>query len=501
MKKVLLFCIMLIISAGLAFAGGQQGQSQSSGGAVKLIWYFPPPGGFIPTDNAILDKIHAKMINEVGVDLEYIIAPFDGTEMLNKLNLMLAAGDQVDFFTQNWEPFQAAGVLADLTAEVNKSPNLLSVFGDDLGAMKTTDGKIWGIPRGASMVTAPVYIRQDWLTQAGLQVPKTLDDLDRVLETFARLDPAGNGRTIPLLVEGIPTGTLQGAFSENGDGVYVAPNGKVYPNFMDPGYRDMLVKLNEWYVKGWIDKESFIYNPNQIIDLIRANRAGVTMMWYSRVTLNEAELQKSVPTANYINVPLSGPKGFFQTQNSLTRYRFGATGGTNSYVVNRNCRDIAAVIRLLDWGFTPENYVTTRYGLEGDAWRWVDKPKGVFEFIGTPPPFGDELAISKGLPEFWVRERVSANEKHTSYLTDGTITNFTYVKIPTDAGLHFDTTPLLNAAPNMADMGRMVTEESIKFITGARPFSEYDRFLADLNQLGMERLSDEITRQYRAFGK
>jgi putative aldouronate transport system substrate-binding protein len=270
---------------------------------------------------------------------------------------------------------------------------------------------------------------------------------------------------------------------------------------MDPGYKDMLVKLNEWYGKSWIDKESFIYQATQLVDLIKLNRVGVFMGWYSRITLNEAELKKQTPAANYVIAPIKGPKGYIQTVNAITMYRFGASGGTGGYVVNRNSKNPGAVIKLFDWAFTPENYIISRYGLENEAWRWVDKSKGVFEFIGTPMGFGDELAVSKGVPEFWVRERVSANEKHTAYLTDGTLKDFSFSKWPKDGGLHFDTTPLMEAGPNTADMGRFVEEESIKFITGARPFGEYDRFLTDLNRLGIEKLSDEITRQYNILKK
>jgi len=114
MKKALVFCAFMILFSTLVFASGQQGQAPSGSGLTKLIWYFPPPGGYVPTDPSILAKIRAKIAAEVNVDLDYIAGPLDGTEAFNKLNLMLAAGDQVDLFTQNWEPFQASGAIMEI---------------------------------------------------------------------------------------------------------------------------------------------------------------------------------------------------------------------------------------------------------------------------------------------------------------------------------------------------------------------------------------------------
>lgn len=77
------------------------------------------------------------------MNLEFILAPIDKSEYNNKLNLLLSGDEQVDIFlTKGWEELQRKGVLADLTDELEKFPELTGVFGSAMEAMKTSGGQI-----------------------------------------------------------------------------------------------------------------------------------------------------------------------------------------------------------------------------------------------------------------------------------------------------------------------------------------------------------------------
>ena len=54
---------------------------------------------------------------------------------------------------------------------------------------------------------------------------------------------------------------------------------------------------------------------------------------------------------------------------------------------------------------------------------------------------------------------------------------------------------LQEAVPNLEDIKRMIEEETVKFITGIRPLSEYEAFQNELMEIGMEDYIDELTRQ------
>ena len=51
-----------------------------------------------------------------------------------------------------------------------------------------------------------------------------------------------------------------------------------------------------------------------------------------------------------------------------------------------------------------------------------------------------------------------------------------------------------------SDLDRMVEEETLKFILGTRPLSEYDQFLEDLDRIGLQRLNKLLTEAYVASG-
>jgi hypothetical protein len=432
----------------------------------------------------------------------------DANDRRARLNLLLSSNEQVDIWQDAWEPLQAQNRIANITEAVSKSPELIKVYGVSAwDAMKTTDGKIWGVPRNVELNHYPLWIRKDWLAKLNLKVPTTIEEYERVLEAFKREDPAGNGRTVPLLIDELPNSLLAG-FTEGGSGVYRAPDGKIYPYFMDPGYKDMLAKLADWYSGSYLHPENFIFNTNQKIDLIRQGRAGSFLGWYSRITLNWEIMRSVVPEAEFVNIPLQGPKGYITTANSYPRYSFGTSGGTNAYVINSKTKDLDAVIRLFEWGNgNVSNYMTARYGFEGEGWTWTDKEKGIFHLTGQFSATGLEYAhlFLGPVMERFIMSADSPTKRHHEYLYnfqfDKDSGDFSTTKYPLDRGVHFDATALLAAAPNQADMQRILEEDTIAFITGKKLLTDYSSFIAAINRIGMDALSAELTKQFNAWKK
>lgn len=517
----MLFAAAAALTLGLSACGGSSKDTGTSdGNAVtesskkeetgkrepeKIVYFVQPPANYQPTDPKVLEQIHDKILEDTNVDVEFILAPIDNTEYNNKLNLMLAGGEQIDIFlTNGWEDLQRNGLLADLTDILAVNPDLTNVFGNAMEAMKTNDGKIWGLPRNGDASHYPVWIRKDWLDKVGLPVPTTIDEYETAMKAFKDQDLAGNGKTIPMLTsfENLPH-CLLGAFTKDGTGVYEAPDGTIMPFFMAPGYKDMMTKVNSWYKDGLVDKETFIYKDNQRIDLIKQGRVGSTALWFSRVTLNEQELKKLVPEADYVIAVLEGPEGKSETVNAYARLPIGISTatGTTGYVISAKCKNVEAAIKVFDWGFTDmSNYITSRYGLEGEGWKWSDKEKGIFDLL--VPQTGDEYCMYKGLvTEMAVRESESPNEKHVNYIYGKEIVNLDRAKYPVDGGIHFDTKPIYDTVPNVSDILRIYQEESIKFMTGARQLSEYDSYIDNLKKSGMDQLCEEVTKQYQAAKK
>ncbi len=98
-------------------------------------------------------------------------------ELVVRLGLAADMGDLVDRFA------------SPLTKEILHSDGGYSI------QSSTIDGKLYALPHvyGNTDNIPMMWIRTDWLRELGLEVPKTQDDLEAVLEAFVRRDPDGNG--------------------------------------------------------------------------------------------------------------------------------------------------------------------------------------------------------------------------------------------------------------------------------------------------------------------
>ena len=71
--------------------------------------------------------------------------------------------------------------------------------------------------------------------------------------------------------------------------------------------------------------------------------------------------------------------------------------------------------------------------------------------------------------------------------------------MPVDFDVPYDRTAIRDAFPGEPDFERFVEEESIKFITGARPIVEWGNFVDEMNNAGLEQWSELYTQQYRLY--
>ena len=124
---------------------------------------------------------------------------------------MIASGDLPDFFyvsPSQFEKLASTGQLEDITKVVQDYASKYTkqyLTGDYLGLLEavTKNGKIYGLPNGMTYHDQGnmLWIREDNLKKAGLEAPKTVADLDKVLEAFKKNDYDGKGNEkypIPL---------------------------------------------------------------------------------------------------------------------------------------------------------------------------------------------------------------------------------------------------------------------------------------------------------------
>lgn len=150
------------------------------------------------TENSWMD-----LYREKGIELNVMYTASD-EQMSEKLSKTIMSGDYPDIFFVNLNEFKDyvdQGVVADLTEYYNGgylSETSEHYLSSDLGKSVengTVDGKIYGIPQMASSYdNVPVlWIRKDWLSNLGLEEPKTAEEVIEVAQAFTTEDPDQNG--------------------------------------------------------------------------------------------------------------------------------------------------------------------------------------------------------------------------------------------------------------------------------------------------------------------
>ncbi|WP_337102476.1 extracellular solute-binding protein [Paenibacillus sp. YIM B09110] len=282
-------------------------------------------------DGETIDKNvwYQEYENKLGIKLtnEWTVTGDEpGGQGEQKMNVSIASGSLPDIVPVNASQLRQladAGKLADLTEIYEKyaSPitkGVLTSSGAAALDSATFDGKLLAIPAPTSKTDqAPmIWIRADWMNKLGLQAPKTMDDVFKIMDAFVNQDPDGNGNkdTFGMALDkdlyGFFDG-LEGFFNsynayprQQGKGNWVKDeDGSLAFGSIQPEVKTALGKLQELYKKGYIDPEFGVKDWNKEKELIVAGKIG---LWFGTMPapLVLQDLKNNDPNADLIPFPL-----------------------------------------------------------------------------------------------------------------------------------------------------------------------------------------------------
>jgi putative aldouronate transport system substrate-binding protein len=120
-------------------------------------------------------------------------------DFCSKLPVMIASGDMPQIIASCGAPSQSYlisaaqnGAFWDIGPYIKDYKNL-SLMSQPVYDNVKIDGKLFGIPRYRPFSRYAFTYRKDWLTNVGLQQPKTVDDLYNMFKAFTNNDPDKNG--------------------------------------------------------------------------------------------------------------------------------------------------------------------------------------------------------------------------------------------------------------------------------------------------------------------
>lgn len=227
--------------------------------------------------------------------------------------------------------------------------------GEELKKCISNDkGEMMAIP--ALNITAgginEMWIRQDWLDNLGLEVPRTWDEMAAVAEAFVTQDPDGNGEADTIGILGPGNSDHMNAIGGNQFGLDpLFSSFQSYPQYwlqdedgtvkygsIQPETRTALEKIQKLYTDKLIDPEMLVRSNCQ--EAVLSGKVGIFFgPWWCGYTVGDATLAGEADWRAYFT-PLAEDGGY---------YTHMAEPTTQYVVASKSCKNPEAAFKIINY--------------------------------------------------------------------------------------------------------------------------------------------------------
>jgi putative aldouronate transport system substrate-binding protein len=504
-----LLVICLLIPVAQAWAGGS-GQSSSGGTGQPTLSYWMP---FRAEESAMMNSWDDNIVFQhkekvTGVKINFI-SPAAGEET-TAYNLMISSNDLPDMISHLYlsilypgGPTKAVadGVFIRLNEQIEKNaPAFSKIINSNLDFKRqvtTDEGLIWGMAMLETTRQPPFdgpTIRKDWLDDLGLPMPVTMADWYNVLTQFKQKKGAvspyvlyGDGKELPFMLayDIDPSGWLQ-------------RDNKVVYSYTDPGFREYLTEMNKWYKEGLFHYDFTVWDTN---NWLANGAAGAYRQGFWMFTLDQNMIREKDPKAYIVAAPYPT-----KDKNTITKIRNLSPNNRGfETVVTSSCKDPDLAVKWLDWGYTDEGYMWSNFGEEGVSYTMVNGKVQYTPFMKNNP---DGFELTRLLGKYALHSG--------SYVRDWLIMYDIYsaeeqatLEIWNGDSSHLLNTGLLSFTPEegntnaniMSDINIYVNEMTLRFIKGEEPLSNWDAYVRNVRNMGIDTVVKNCQAAYDRYLK
>jgi len=281
MKKLLSLVLALVLCMGLISGAVAEAEKPE-----KITIFID---GTVVTDANGQDQFIARWEELTGIDLE-IIQP-DHDAYYDVLQQTIASGEWPDVMILSstyYSSYAAAGVLWDMTEawENSATKNSGRWLGDSVIEGLKIDGALYGFAptRGNGCVT---YVKQTWLDAVGMEAPTTYEEYLAMCDAFVNKDPDGDGQKDTYAVsaagfigaEAPFINYLPEFYQDAWPSFAKDENGVWYDGFTTEAMKNALARLNDAYVKGYIDPTTLTNGTKDCRNKFYDDQFGVFTYW------------------------------------------------------------------------------------------------------------------------------------------------------------------------------------------------------------------------------
>lgn len=235
------------------------------------------PSGETPEDNRFTRILKEKL----NIEVEIMWQVGSTNDYNQKLNLAIASNDLPDAAVVDKTQFRTMAKskqIADMTGPVTTyaSDAMNAFFETTNGEAKksaTYDGVLQAMPGVQADADGyhMMWIRKDWLDKLNMEVPMSVEAIESTAKAFVDNNMGGKGKTIGIAAPH-SGGDMYATFLNSNNSVYgfdpIFSAYNSYPGYwledgkggatygsIEPQTKEVLIKLNEMYAAGLIDKE------------------------------------------------------------------------------------------------------------------------------------------------------------------------------------------------------------------------------------------------------
>ena len=520
MKKIIgvLMAASLVMSSLAGCGNSKNAQSGAKASNEKLsfrvttVSFGENPTGK-PAETAWLKKCEELMGRKLDITFQYI----DKQDYAEKFKIMLSSNDLPDIVT-NWGLSQdelckygEQGVFVDLSKNLDKMPNYKKLI-DAAPASKTAiyskAGNLYGeyfvktnslsYDGGREMGTA-LGIRKDVFDKNGIAMPTTIDELYQAAVKLKAMNP----KKYPMFQMEEWQNPLRLLYNTNhvSDDKYY--NGSKYAyGPLQEGYKDALVEMNRWYAAGLISPDYFTQTQaNGNATLAAGDGIILPAMWDGY----PAQWETKYPNQKWVLVSgIKNPKyGAPWTHYTYTTDKVSISNAW-CLCVNSRSKNVDDMIKFLDYQLSDDVSDIVNWGIKGETYTvGSDQSKKYTDAIlkdvsGSLSKYGIGTGTCRSgvFPQIQDALSFVQQESAQNNLADGkavrakpSVLKRDYMKNKDEEEPMAVVTPLTaeeteQYAEIMTPINTYASEQATKFIKGQRPFSEWNKFIGELNAMG-----------------
>ncbi len=518
MKRFL--SVFIALAMVLTLAVVIRPQTAMADATETIDWWYYANTDVLVTAESLSDTAFGKEYSRrMGVNINFIHPPV-GSET-EQFNLIIASGTYYDIMSRNWTSYPGGAskaiddnVILNLTEyyEGGRLPNLKAIYTtyptfEKLA--KLDDGSIYCFPMIRIEDQLSTYIgltlRADWLEKLGMDVPQTYDELEEVLVGFKTLE----GVDYPLTTTMGFSPTLTGGY-RIALGMYINDDGVVSYGYGDAGYKDYLTMMNRWYSMELLDPEFTTQDRASIDAKITSGRSGAYLgtpdSWLGTYMSLMTKVDPDVDMVGVtgLRVTTDDPPAYCQKDWEVM------INSSQSAAITSSCKDVDKCLEILDYVYGDEGRLLCNFGIENESFTYDENGDPKFTDWITSNPDGLTMKQAMGqyapgglgyfpgnqdaAPVAQQRFFPCQNAAIAAWIAGGA-ESFTWRLPPISPSPEESD----EYADIITDLDTYSSENYIRFISGQRSLDEFDTYVQELKNMGMERAVEIMQEAYDRF--